>query len=1117
MILIGKGGKQYNLEPAPFAQGGEGEIYNVIGQPQIVAKLYKPGKITSDHERKLITMMSSPPSANVMTQIAWPQDVLYKQSVFVGFIMQKFKLNEDLNVIYEYGSAAKYPDMPWGNKINIAKNICVVVDEVHNSGHTIGDFNPRNINVDPSNGLIVFVDTDSYHITEGNQIYRCNVGLPEYLASEIQKKLSKGVSLSSCSLPTFTQETDRFALAIHIFQLLMNGVHPFACAVLPSQSSVAFPQPTDNILNGQCAFLQNVPGITIPSYAPSIDILPKYMKDLFKRAFIDGYTDPLARPSAEEWYNALDKLQRSIKKCSTVSFHEYESSLMACPWCATNAKFSRSTSKGTTQTTRGYTPGSAPRPPQPPKPPAPPTTGYPTSTGTVNNNAKPKKKKKGCGCFVAILIFLVVVGVAVASSWDYIMNTLEDYGVIDGGFVQKDEELTGITLITNKNTVAFGDTIHLSFSPTPSSPDKYNNEYYDPDCIEYFVRINGTDYRIENDGTEVDYVVNQLAEKIYFWAKYCNHYTHNDTDGDIVSDLKEVVVEKIKISSASDLAKLNNSNLMYELTNDIDLNNVEWTPIQNFSGVLDGNGYEISGLKITKQKINNIGLFATLNGRVSNIKITNVEINVSGGYENVGIICGTNVGIIDEVYASGKIVASSCTNVGGLIGYNTGTVENCTNATNVKGSHNVGGVIGYYLVKPDTDYGDVKYATISGMKNEGTIEGLSYIGGIIGKVFVNADNRTIEVSVCECHNNAMVSGVTENTGGVIGGIDKYTYFSSASCSITSSSNTANVVGGDYVGGLIGRNDAFSGATYCNNSGEITGDKFTGGVLGCANGKGDILSCTNTGVVSGGDYTGGILAYGTSVVSISKSKNSADITGGNYVGGYIGSSNGTAVDGLTNENKITGKAYLGGVAGLAGIVTDCTNKGEIISTGFCVEGSLNLARVGGVVGYANGVQNCKNTADVIVTSVANDVGGVVGCCYANYSTVISSNVNEGTVSGYLGVGGIIGYLIVDADNHDTTVSVSECYNYGSVTGTAYCVGGIVGGTKHHRYFATASCSFSSCNNSGDITGNDYVCGIVGRTTDCTTSDERIWNTNVNSGKISCNTANTDDKFQFGVDP
>ena len=43
MIYKGKGGLKYNLENAPFAQGGEGKVYNIVGEPQKVAKLYKNG------------------------------------------------------------------------------------------------------------------------------------------------------------------------------------------------------------------------------------------------------------------------------------------------------------------------------------------------------------------------------------------------------------------------------------------------------------------------------------------------------------------------------------------------------------------------------------------------------------------------------------------------------------------------------------------------------------------------------------------------------------------------------------------------------------------------------------------------------------------------------------------------------------------------------------------------------------------------------------------------------------------------------------------------------------------------------------------------------------------
>lgn len=48
--------------------------------------------------------------------------------------------------------------------------------------------------------------------------------------------MQEGINLQNAALPTYTENTDNFALAIHIFALLMNGCHPFACAVNDSNA-----------------------------------------------------------------------------------------------------------------------------------------------------------------------------------------------------------------------------------------------------------------------------------------------------------------------------------------------------------------------------------------------------------------------------------------------------------------------------------------------------------------------------------------------------------------------------------------------------------------------------------------------------------------------------------------------------------------------------------------------------------------------------------------------------------------------------------------------------------------------------------------------------------------
>ena len=58
MRYKGKGGIQYDLEAKPFAQGGEGRVFNIVGKPNLVAKLYKDTISIGGRERKLNVMVT---------------------------------------------------------------------------------------------------------------------------------------------------------------------------------------------------------------------------------------------------------------------------------------------------------------------------------------------------------------------------------------------------------------------------------------------------------------------------------------------------------------------------------------------------------------------------------------------------------------------------------------------------------------------------------------------------------------------------------------------------------------------------------------------------------------------------------------------------------------------------------------------------------------------------------------------------------------------------------------------------------------------------------------------------------------------------------------------------
>ena len=122
-------------------------------------------------------------------------------------------------------------------------------------------------------------------------------------------------------------------------------------------------------------------------------------------------------------------------------------------------------------------------------------------------------------------------------------------------------------------------------------------------------------------------------------------------------------------------------------------------------------------------------------GRIENCYNTGY---VSGN-NNMGGVCGGNVGrTIENCYNTG-IVSGTGNNVGGVCGYNeSGTIENCYNTGEVSGNNNMGGVCGWNIGGTITNC-----YFLSRTATEG-------IGGNSGTVFVNI--------VEEKENTAFASG-----------------------------------------------------------------------------------------------------------------------------------------------------------------------------------------------------------------------------------------------------------------------------------------------------------------------------------------------------------------------
>ena len=344
---FGKSGIRYSVPDGCLASGGEGKIYIVENYSCCVAKIYKEDRRTREREQKINVMIQCKLTDEQNKQITWPYDILYDEKGFAGYVMPLLENGKNLNIVM----AQPYSEINYKHRVLIAHNICAVVDTIHEMNQICGDLNPQNIcvnnDINSKDALnVFFVDTDSYHIVEEENVYRCEVGLANYIAPEIQKKMAQGYNLKTAPLPTYTRETDLFALAVHVFTLLMNGTHPFACAKDTengykntmeqmngtSYDSVVVPQPIDNIKEGFFPFVHSREGVTIPVYSLEFDALPHDIRELFVKTFVDGYNEPSKRATAKEWMDVLKKyiLDNKFDKCTYGDIY-FESA--SCPFC----------------------------------------------------------------------------------------------------------------------------------------------------------------------------------------------------------------------------------------------------------------------------------------------------------------------------------------------------------------------------------------------------------------------------------------------------------------------------------------------------------------------------------------------------------------------------------------------------------------------------------------------------------------------------------------------------------------------------------------------------------------------------------------------------------------
>ena len=75
MTITGMNGTKYNMDKNPIGSGGEGDVYRAF-IPKMI-KVYKPGIMTQELEKKLKIMIENSPNESVLSQVAWSSDMVY--------------------------------------------------------------------------------------------------------------------------------------------------------------------------------------------------------------------------------------------------------------------------------------------------------------------------------------------------------------------------------------------------------------------------------------------------------------------------------------------------------------------------------------------------------------------------------------------------------------------------------------------------------------------------------------------------------------------------------------------------------------------------------------------------------------------------------------------------------------------------------------------------------------------------------------------------------------------------------------------------------------------------------------------------------------------------------
>jgi hypothetical protein len=449
--------------------------------------------------------------------------------------------------------------------------------------------------------------------------------------------------------------------------------------------------------------------------------------------------------------------------------------------------------------------------------------------------------------------------------------------------------------------------------------------------------------------------------------------------------------------------------------------------------------------------------------------------------------------------------------VGGLVGYNDGTVSNCYATATVIGDNEVGGLIG----RNDQDNGTVSKCAASSI-----VEGATNVGGLVGSNNAGA--------ILESYADGSVVGTNSSVGGFVGSNGG---FPGGNQGTISDCYSTAVVGGNavFVGGFAG-SALFSTMSNCYSTGSVSGEDILGGFLGLNQGTASNCfwdknaSGLTSGVGSGSSsgivgrttsqmqtestFTSAGWDFTTPVWQICEDEDYPRLCWSKYGEGYGTASDpylirspckmqliGADPNDWDKHFRLAADIDLGAYTATAfNVIGNAATKftGVFDGNGRTIS-NFNYESTGvhykSLFGYIDGQDTEIRNLVLVDPNVSTGTGDGAASLVNRMTNgiVTGCHVTGGTISGHFAVGGLVGL------NETGTVSdcsfagtvrgegwnggligsnrgtVTECFTDCNVSGAGYSTGGLIGNNEG---------VVSYCYSSGSVWGYYYVGGLAG---------------------------------------